>query len=116
MLSRTNRLKKKKDLERVFKKGQIIKEGFLVLKLIKNHLEISRFGLVVSQKISKRAAIRNKIKRRLREIIKRKLVKTKKGWDVVLVARPGLENKDFWEMEETINKLFEKAKIIKPET
>jgi ribonuclease P protein component len=116
MLPGANRLKKKKDFERVFKTGQTFKEGFLILKLIKNHLKISRFGFVVSQKISKRATIRNKIKRRLREIIKGKLAGTKKGWDAVLVVRPGLENKDFWEMEEAINKLFKKAKIIKSET
>jgi hypothetical protein len=29
-----------------------------------------------------------------------------------LIAYPGLENKDFWEIEEIITRLFQRAKII----
>ncbi len=112
MLKKKNCLKKKKDFGLVFKKGKGFKEGFLFLKFIPNHLESSRFGVIVSRKISKKATIRNKIKRRLRAIVSQKLPKIKKGKDFVLVAVPGLETKDFWEIEETINRLFEKSKLI----
>ena len=111
MLPKINRLKQKKDFERVSKKGRSFKEDFLVLRIVSNNLKINRFGFVVSQKISKLASQRNKIKRRLRELVKSKLPKLKKGIDGILIACPGLETKDFWEMEESINKLFKKAKI-----
>jgi len=29
----------------------------------------------------------------------------------VILVRPGLRDKDFWELEEVINKLFKKAKL-----
>lgn len=121
MLPKINRLKKKKDIERVFKKGKGFKEDFLILKIAKNALSQTRFGFVVSQKVSKKATLRNKIKRRLREMVSKKGKKLKKGrhpsatrsgMDVVLIALPGLETKDFWEIDETLNKLFKKAKCL----
>lgn len=120
MLSKINRLTKKKDFEQIFKKGKGFKEDFLILKFAPNNLNQNRFGIVISQKISKKATTRNKIKRRIRQLIRAKLPKMKKGRypetclgkDVALIALPGLENKDFWEIEETINKLFKKTKLI----
>ena len=138
MLPKENRLKKNKDFKKVFKEGKGFKEDFLVLKKAKNNLKISRFGFVVSKTFFKKATLRNKIKRRLRESVRIKLNEIKKGvdgcyprtgppasreglasrptirpgMDVVLIVLPGVETKDFWEIEETIDRLFKKAKII----
>jgi ribonuclease P protein component len=112
MLSKTNRLKRKKDIEDVFKRGRGFKEGFLILKIIKNNLKNSRFAFVISRKISRKATLRNKIKRKLSELVRLKIKRVKRGMDFVLVAVPGLEEKDFWEINETINKLFQKAKCL----
>jgi len=111
MLPVRNRLKKKKDFERIFKEGQGFKQGFLYLKIKKNNLESSRFGFIVSKKFAKKAVIRNKIKRRLRELIKIKLPEIKKGIDGIIIAIPGLKTTDFQQLEEIINKLFKKAKL-----
>lgn len=111
MLPRKNRLKRKKEFERVFKEGETKKEDFLFLKWLKNNLPISRFSFVVSRKISRKATQRNKIRRRLREIVRLKIPKIKKGIDGILVALPGLEKKDFLEIKETIEKIFKKAKL-----
>ncbi len=112
MLPKENRLKKKKDFEHVFKEGKGVKEDFLFLKFFPNKLKQSRFGVVVSQKISKKAVTRNKLKRRIKKLIELNLPKIKRGKDVVLVALPGLEARDIWEIEKTINNLFKKSKIV----
>ena len=112
MLPKENRLKKNKDFKKVFKDGKGFKEDFLVLKKAKNNLEISRFGFAVSKTFFKKATLRNKIKRRLREAVRIRLNEIKKGIDVVIIASPGLETKDFREIKEIVNKLFKKAKII----
>ena len=112
MLPEINRLKNKKDFEKVFKEGEGFKEDFLILKLLSNNLKGSRFGIIVSKKISKKATLRNKIKRQVRELIRLRLPKIKKGKDLILIAIPGLEKEDFWEIEETIKKLFKRAKLI----
>jgi ribonuclease P protein component len=112
MLSKKNRLKRKKDIEGVFKRGKGFKEDFLILKVAKNNFKNSRFALVVSQKISKKATLRNKIRRKMSETVRLKIKRVKKGMDLVLIATPGLEEKDFWEINEIINKLFQKAKCF----
>ena len=112
MLPLNNRLKKTKEISRVFKEGRSFKEGFLILKTAKNNLNKSRFGFIVSQKVSKKAVVRNKIKRRMRAIIVKKFQTIKPATDNLLIALPGLEKKDFSSIEEALNKLIEKANLI----
>ena len=111
MLAPKNRLTKKNDFNAVFKQGQGFRQDFLYLKIKNNDFELSRFGFVVSKKFSKKAAERNKIKRRLREIIKKNLPGIKKPKDVIIIVNPGAEN-DFKKLEQTIDKLFKKASLI----
>jgi ribonuclease P protein component len=111
VLAKPNRLQKAKDIKKVLEKGKRVKEGFLVLKTLPNKSGESRFAFIVSQKFSKKAVLRNKIKRKLRELVRAKESKIKKGEDAIIIALPGLETKDFWEIEEMLDKLFEKAKI-----
>ncbi len=113
MLPKQNCLKKKKDFERVFKQGKGIREGFLFLKMYKNDLSESRFGFIVSQKISKKAVVRNKVKRRLRAIIFKKLSKIKKGIDVVVITNIGIESQSFQEIEKNIDKILIRARCLK---
>ena len=112
MLSKINRLKKQKDIERVFKKGKGLRQGLLLLRFVKNDLRESRIAFVVSLKVSKKAALRNKVKRRMREAVKNSLSGIKKGYDIVLTAVPGIESKGFQEIEENINKAFKRAKLL----
>ncbi len=112
MLPKENRLKKKKDFANVLRKGRGFREGFLFLKLAGNSLEESRFGFVVSQRISKKAVIRNRLKRRLGEIIRLNLSEIKKGVDGVFIPGPGLRDKTFQELGEIMVKLLKKAKIL----
>ncbi len=111
MLSGINRLKKKRDFEYVFKQGRGLKEGFLSLKFAKNNLEVTRFGFVVGQKVSRKAVVRNKVKRRLRELAKVKLENIKKGLDVVVVAGKGAESASPEETAATFNRLLKITRL-----
>ena len=113
MLPKENRLRKKKEFEKVIKEGKGVREGFLVLKYLKNNLNLVRTGFVVSQKISKKAVIRNKVKRRLREIVRRNLEKLKPGYDLIFFTKKGIEEKDFWQIKEVVKELLKKAKLFK---
>lgn len=112
MLPKENRLTHRKDFDNTFKKGKGAFSDILGIKFIENNLEESRFGIVVSNKISKKAVIRNKIKRQLREIIHQNLDEIKNRSDVVIICRPGIEKKEFQEIEQTILKTFKKIKLI----
>lgn len=102
---------KKKDIDKIFKEGKGVKEDFLILKAIKNNLRIYRFGFIISQKVSKKASIRNKIRRRLREVARIKKKNRGEGRDILFIALPGIEKKEFKQIKEVIEKLFGKLKI-----
>ena len=108
MLKKINRLQKEKDIEKVLRRGKAEKEGLLVLKRLKSDTEKTRFGFLISKKVSKKAIERNKIKRRLRELVKDNLQELRQGTDNLLIALPGVEKKDFKQTKEMINKLFKK--------
>jgi ribonuclease P protein component len=112
MLSKENRLTKEKEFENVFKKGKVLKEKNLVLKFVKNDLKKNRFGFIVSQKVSKKAVVRNKVKRRLRQIMRKKMKKIKKGLDLVFVALPGIEKLGFSEVNEIIENILNKSQTL----
>lgn len=117
MLSKINRLTKKKDFEAVFKNGKSLKKYFLLFRILKNNLKESRFGFVVSKKISNKATVRNKVKRRLRSAVLGQFKKNKlpaDNWcvDLVIIALPGIEKKEFSEIREIIKDSFKKIGII----
>jgi ribonuclease P protein component len=114
VLNKKNCLKKKKDFEQVIKKGKKIEKAFLVLKFFENSLEgTTRIGFVVSQKISKKASLRNQIKRRLREIIKNNLITLKPGYDLIFFTKRRIKEKDFSEMEKVVKQILEQAGLKK---
>jgi ribonuclease P protein component len=111
MIAKPNRLKRKKDFTKVFKKGKFLKGEGIILNFLQNKKTQSRFGIVVSQKISKKASERNKIKRRIRAAIFEKIPNLKSNFDVVIIATPSIKNESFQTIKKTINKLFQKAGI-----
>jgi ribonuclease P protein component len=113
MLPFKNRLKKEKEIARVFKEGKTVKEGFFFLKKIRNDLPDSRFCFSVPGNVSKKVVVRNKLKRRMREIVRKNLPKIKNGFDLMIVALPGSERLEFGELEKGLLKIFFKAKILK---
>jgi ribonuclease P protein component len=112
MLPLKNRLKNKKDFDEVFKRGKGVEGIFLFLKVNNNSLEESRFGFVVSQKVNKKAVVRNKIKRRLREIIINRKNFIKKGLDVIILAKKGAEQRTFLETQEELTRLLKKIQAL----
>lgn len=112
MLPKINRIKKKKDFETIFRNSKSFKNNLFIFKIIKNNLGFNRFGFVVSQKVSKKATIRNKIRRRLAEILKAEARNTKIGTDMVFIVLPGIEKKEFFEIKEAVNNALIKSGLI----
>ena len=117
MLARENRLKKDKDIKNVLRRGRPAREDFLFLKTLKNNLGLLRFVVVVGKKVSKRAVVRNKLRRRLSEVIRIRLklneIRTGTGTDGVIIVLPGAPKKDFIRLKRAIENLFVKAGLIK---
>ena len=84
----------------------------IVLKMAPNELSSNRFGIAVSKRIGN-AVIRNKTKRRLKEIVR--TLQIKQGWDVVLIARPQIRSSEFKSIEESVRDILSKAKLLEPQ-
>jgi ribonuclease P protein component len=112
MLKKEFRLRKQKDFERIFKKGFYFSEKFLMLKSVNNDLRVSRFGIIVSNKISKKASERNRTKRLLRESIRLLQKDIKPGLDCVFIAKDGIINKDFEEVKSSVEKLLRRSGLL----
>jgi len=112
MLPKINRIRKRKDFEKIFKNSKSVKNKLLIFRIIKNNLRLNRFGFIVSQKVSKKATIRNKIRRRLSESIKLEKDIIKNGTDLVIIALPGIENEKFLGIKNAIHDNLIKAELI----
>lgn len=105
MTSLNHRLQKKKEIDLVFKKGKSFREGLLVLKVLRKESGTYRIAFIISQKVSKRANIRNKLRRRLKSIIEELLGKEKNvSKDILLIAMPGLEKMEYEELRNLMKK------------
>jgi len=79
-------LAKRRDFELVFKKGLSSASKYLVIYARPNELNWNRLGLSVSKKIGK-AVTRNRIKRLLREAMRKVLGDFLQHYDFVIVAK-----------------------------
>ena len=85
--------------------------AFLVLYARKNRLEANRVGVTVSKKLGC-AVVRNRVRRRLREVYRLNEAKFAPGWDIVVVARSRSVTADFQKLTESYLSLAEQAGIL----
>ena len=85
--------------------------GHLVLYARPNRLNINRVGITVSKKLG-HAVVRNRVRRRLREIYRLNEAKFQPGWDIVVVARTKAVHTDFEKLTQAYLQLAEKAGIL----
>jgi len=111
-VNKKQRLRKNSDFRRVYNRGKSVASYCLVLYYYPNreNIDHNRFGFSISKKLGK-AVVRNKLKRRLREIMRLK-TDLKKGYDLVIIARRPAINLDYTELEGEVDKLLHKAGLI----
>ena len=86
--------------------------GCLVLYARPNRTQTNRVGITVSKKLGK-AHVRNRVRRRLREIYRLNEELFQPGWDIVVVARTRSVDADFGKLTKAYLQLAEKAGVLK---
>lgn len=112
MLAKKHRLSKTKDIVRVLKQGIFAREKFLTVRVAPNQLSVSRFAFIVSGKISKKSTTRNRIKRWLRESVRKSMKHVKTGFDVVARPHPEITEKQYREVEEAVGRILKKVNVL----
>jgi ribonuclease P protein component len=68
-------------------------------------------GFSVSKRVGG-SVVRNLVKRRLRESIRRDLSRLAPGWDIVITARPAAANATYDELRGELTRLLTRAKLL----
>jgi ribonuclease P protein component len=92
------RICRRLDFLRVYREGQRVHRRGFVLHCAFNGLEFDRLGLAVSRRVGC-AVVRNRAKRRLRELFRRNKSRSRVGVDMVFSAKPQLAVLSFPEIE-----------------
>jgi ribonuclease P protein component len=103
------RLRRRSEFAAVQGRGRWWSTPLLTLRALPNALTDSRFGLLVSKRVGG-AVVRNRAKRRLREIVKTELVVP--GWDMVLIARPRMARASFAEIQSAVRDLLRRGRLL----
>lgn len=112
MLARSSRLHADRDYARLFAKGRAFHGRGVTVKALKSKVEKTKIGFVVSTKVAKKANVRNLIKRRLREIVRKRLADLQPGVDVAVIAK--IESKDmtFAELKTSLEDILWKSGLL----
>ena len=92
-----------------------VANGYLVLYAKPNRLNVNRVGITVSKKLG-HAVVRNRVRRRLREIYRLHEEQFAPGWDIVVVARSSCVGADFGALTKAYLELAKKAGLLKENT
>ena len=116
MLPKKNRLVKQTDFKLLAQKGRGYYSPFFTLKVLKDSggpiFGHSLFGIVISARVSKKAVVRNRLKRQIAEIIRLRLDGLKPGYKIMILAKPILVGKEYLQIKEQLEKYLTQAKIL----
>jgi ribonuclease P protein component len=97
-------IKDSRTYQKVFTQGSFQADRLLVLYRRPNRTGESRFGFAVSRKLGG-AVVRNRVRRRLKEICRRHQAVFPAGYDYVVIARPPAVEAEYRALEGSLLKL-----------
>ena len=106
-------LKGNRSFRRLYAKGKSLASGTVVLYARRNGSRANRLGLTVGTKVGK-AVVRNRVRRRLREIYRLNEGRFRCGWDLVAVARSRAAEAKYRELEADVLRLAGKLGLLLP--
>jgi len=114
MLPRKYRLSNYLDIEKIKKDGEVLtSKHFSLLFLDRNDDKRVRVGFVVSKKISNKAVIRNKVRRRLSEAFLEIIEKISCSCDFLVLPKKGIINIKTSELAGEIKEVLKEGDLIK---
>ena len=107
-----NVLRKKSDFSSIYNKGKSVGDRFIVLFYRKNNLSYNRTGFLASKKVGN-SVVRHRLTRLIRESYRLNEKKFDDGLDLVIIARPGAKERNFFEIESALLHLCSLHGIMK---
>ena len=108
-------LKENYEFRRLYQKGASAVGGGMVIYCRKNRLDHNRLGITASVKLG-HAVVRNRARRRLREVYRLHLGELRQGYDIILVARGRTVTASWKELNDTFLRLCRKLDLLEERT
>jgi ribonuclease P protein component len=102
-------LRKKAQFAPIYKSGRVWRDRLTSVKTLPNGLAFSRYGFSVSKKLGK-AVARNRIRRILRDIMRKKHLRA--GWDIIVIPLPSAMEADYSQINDSIHRLLVQAHLL----
>ena len=118
-LPKPHRLRERRDYRAVYAQGIRRYSPHLTLLALHcreakgvNSTLPSSFGISISKKVSKKAVVRNRLKRQIKGVISSYLPRIKPGWKIVIVVNPKAIECKYEHFLRELEELLKQAKII----
>lgn len=116
MFPKKNRIKTA-EINKLLSQKKFVSNELFILKTSENTEKITRFGVIVSKKVSKSAVKRHLIKRRIFNLIKDFSNKNKEEFcflnkDFLIILRPQIKNWSFTELKKYLIEIILKNKFL----
>jgi len=105
------RLRRKSDFGRVYAKGRSYATDLVVVYVLPGRRPTTRVGFSVSGKLGN-AVVRNRTRRRLREVVRLLLADVNGRYDVVVVAKRKSVEADLADLRAALGGLFRQSGVI----
>ena len=112
MLARAYRLRLGRDIDRVLRQGRYGASGAIWCKALAGKSADSRLAIVVSKKVSKKAVVRNRLRRRIAAHLATSWQTVRPGYDIVISARIDVSEIAQTELTRDIDQALAKAGIL----
>lgn len=120
-LPQQHRLKRAQEFTAVYRRGRKVAGRHFVMRILPQPENLtkelspdqaSRFGIAISQKVSKRAVIRNRLKRQLHGGLRQLMPRLQSGLNVVINVRPSAVTCEYDEILRELEQLFLQLEVI----
>lgn len=110
-----HRLRRNADFQRVRQEGRSLANRWLVLNVAPNDLTQSRVGFAIGKRLGG-AVVRNRLKRRLREIVRahRTAGRLRPGYDLIIVGRSAAATAEWAPLCRAVDDLLQRAGLLVP--
>lgn len=109
-MKRYFRLTKNFEFINVYRAGKRWSCAYFTMYVKKNNLERTRLGVSISKKVGK-SVVRNKLKRRIKEIFRQFMENIKKGYDIVISVKPEMTDAEYDRIKKEIKNILKRGHI-----
>ena len=98
-------LRAREDFARISAEGHSRSDRLMVVRFVPNGHDHDRFGISTGRRLGG-AVQRNRVRRRVREVLRHNPNDTSHGWDILIVARPPAVDASFDELRAALERLL----------